>query len=278
MSGRLEGKGTLITGGGGSGPVVGIGQAISVAFAREGCRVAGADASSAAGTRTVEEIEKSGGHAILVTGDLTDPADCERVVEEAVDQLGPVSVLVNNLGVLPTTPTVDDWDRVMAVNVRSHMLMTQYSVARFSADGGSIVNLSSDSAISPPHHPSVPTPPTAPVTFLDAYTASKGAVLSLTRQLAVRYGPLRIRANSICPGGAWTGMAARFWTSKDVPEARLKEVREMRANATLLGTEGTAWDIANAALFLASDDARWITGQTLVVDGGAGFAKLPVDP
>jgi NAD(P)-dependent dehydrogenase (short-subunit alcohol dehydrogenase family) len=279
---RLDGKVALVTGGGSSparsDDAIGIGQAISRCFAAEGCRVAVADISSEAAACTLAEIEAAGGEGVALTGDLSSASDCERVVRQAVEALGCLNILVNNLGILPTTRTTEDWDRVMTVNVKSHMLMAQYAVGHFPPSGASIINISSESAVSPPHHPTAPDPVTNPVSLLGAYAASKGAVLALTRELAVRYGRFHVRSNSVSPGGAWTGMAARFWVGQDVPESRLHEMRQLRARSTLLGTEGTAWDIANAALFFASDESRWITGRDLVVDGGARFSKIPVDP
>jgi|SRR5579859_3022138 len=277
MTRRLDGKVAIVTGGGGR-EILGIGQAISLLFAREGCRVAVMDINREFGESTVAKIRGDGGEAALVLGNATLPADCERVVDETVAAFGGLNILVNNLGILPASVTIDQWDQVMEVNVKSQMLMAQYAAARFPDEGGAIINLSSDAALWPPHRPAAPPPARNPVSFLSAYGASKGAVISLTRQLAVHYGSRRIRANCICPGGAWTAMAARFWIGQNVSAAKFEEARRLRANATLLKTEGTAWDIANAALFLAGDESRWITGQTLVVDGGASFAKVPVDP
>ena len=269
---RLAGKVALVTGAGGmTQGTPGVGHAISVVLAEEGCRVAVVDVNEDAAVGTVDEIGRRGGESVAVVADLTVSKECEQAIDEVVRRIGAIDVLVNNLGILGNEATSDEWDRVMSVNVKSHMLTTQYALNHFSSDGGAIVNISSDSALHPPYSPT--DKQLTPTVCLSAYVASKGAVISLTREMAVLYGHMGVRVNCICPGDVWTRMAKQFWIQRGLPTEKLDEVRNKRAEANLLRSEGTAWDVAHAAAFLASDDARWITGQTLVVDGGASLAK-----
>ena len=253
---RLENKVALITGGGSSGPGLGNGKAMAILFAREGARVLVADRNADAAADTAAAITAEGGEASIIAGDVTHAGDCAAMVRAATERYGGLHILVNNVGIGGrATSVVDadetDWDRVMAVNVKGMMLAAKHAIPVLAAaGGGAVVNISSVAALRANERA--------------AYSASKGAVISLTMVMAAQHARQGIRVNCICPGQVWTPMVAA-----EVADGPAREAyRERRRRSSLLKTEGTAWDIAYAALFLASDEARWITGQTLVVDGG----------
>ena len=247
---RMEGKVAIVTGAGSSGPGVGTGRAISTLFAREGASVLLADLEAARAEETLAGIEEEGGAASIIEVDVTDTGDCARMVREAVDRYGRLDVLVNNVGITLPGKVVDVaeevWDRVLDVNLKSMMLTGKYAVPEMQrGGGGSIVNLSSVVAVrSGGGFDSVP------------YVVSKGGIVSLTISMASDYGPDNIRVNAILPGFIYTPMVAGGLT---------QEARELRRRTSPLGTEGTAWDVAYAALFLASDESRWVTGVALPV-------------
>ena len=250
---RMEGKVAIVTGAGSSGPGVGTGRAISTLFTREGASILLADREAARAEETLAGIEGEGGTASVVEIDVTDAGDCARMVREAVDRYGRLDVLVNNVGITLPGKVVDVaeevWDRVLDVNLKSMMLTGKYAVPEMQrGGGGSIVNLSSVVAVrSGGGFDSVP------------YVVSKGGIVSLTISMASDYGPDNIRVNAILPGFIYTPMVAGGLT---------QEARELRRRTSPLGTEGTAWDVAYAALFLASDESRWVTGVALPVDAG----------
>ena len=249
--GRLEGMVAIVTGAGSRGPGVGNGKAASILFAREGARVALVDNVLARAEETLAAIKEEGGDAFALEADVSRDADCKRVVDEAVARYGRLDVLHNNVGIDPGEVSVVDvdeetWDRVMNVNVKSMMLMSKHSIPHMAAaGGGAIINISSISALRP--------------RGLTPYTTSKGAVIALTKAMAVDHAPQRIRVNCIAPGPVFTPMVAEHMT----PERRAR-----RASASPLGIEGNAWDIGWAAVYLASPESRWVTGQVLSVDGG----------
>lgn len=268
---RFDGRVAIVTGGGGSGDLLGVGAAISEFLAAEGCRVAVMDRDLDKATNTVDRIEQAGGTAVAVRGDVSKSDDCRKAVDDVIAAYGRLDVLVNNAAVeanpihedtskgrlprpaLITEMSEDNWDRVMAINVKGMMLMTKYSAPHFTK-GASIVTISSSGAL----HPSKGT---------SAYVTSKGAVISLTLAMAVDLAPTR--ANCICPDRIWAPMFVRRLPAD--PD-QINTLRAERIRGTLVGTEGTAMDIARAAAFLASDEAQWITGQVLLVDGGRGLA------
>jgi NAD(P)-dependent dehydrogenase (short-subunit alcohol dehydrogenase family) len=190
---------------------------------------------------------------MVIEADVADADSCRRAVEAVLGAWGAVHVLVNNVGIsgpAGTAPEVDieAWDQAMRVNVTSMVLMAKYAIpAMVAAGGGSIINLSSAAGVLG-GHPSL------------LYPTSKTAAIGLTRSMAAHHGPQGIRVNAIAPGLAYTPMVAS--------RAMTPEFREKRRQGSLLKTEGTAWDVAYAALFLASDESRWITGVTLSVDAG----------
>jgi NAD(P)-dependent dehydrogenase (short-subunit alcohol dehydrogenase family) len=248
---RLADKVAIITGAGG-----GMGRVAAEMFAGEGARVVVAEYGEAAGTETVERIRSAGGEATFIRTDVSTESDARAMVDHAVATYGRVDCLYNNAGVMPeadhsvTDTSVDIWDQVMAVNVRGVFLGCKYAIpAMEAAGGGSIINVASFVAIL---GCSVPQ---------DAYTASKGAVLSLTRSLAVQFGPKGIRTNAICPGPVETQMLMD-WLVKD------EEAKRIRLARNPTGRFGKPEEIVHMAIYLASDESRWTNGASLVVDGG----------
>jgi NAD(P)-dependent dehydrogenase (short-subunit alcohol dehydrogenase family) len=200
-------------------------------------------------TERSEHGERS--EAFVIEADVTQDEACRRVVEQTVQRYGTIDILHNNVGIGGSGTVVDTdeefWDRVMNVNIKSMMLMSKHVIPVMAANGGgAIVNISSVSSIRP--------------RGLTAYSTSKGAVNALTMAMAVDHAPQGIRVNCILPGPVYTPMVA----TGGMTEAQ----RAVRARASPLGTEGTGWDIGWAAVFLASPEARWVTGQLLCVDGG----------
>ncbi len=247
----LTGKVAIVTGAGARGDGIGNGRAAALLFAREGARVVVVDRDGQLAEHTVAMISEAGGTACAVTGDVTSESDCRAIVAAAVAAYGGIDVLDNNVGVgsqgsvVETQP--DAWSRVMRINVDSMFLMSRHVIPEMvKRGGGAIVNVSSISALRP--------------RGLTAYSTSKGAVIALTRAMAVDHAAQGIRVNCVAPGPVFTPMVAGAGMSD--------ERREQRRRAAPLGVEGTGWDVGNAVVFLASARARWITGQTLVVDGG----------
>lgn len=252
---RLEGKIAIVTGAGSRAAGIGNGRATAVLFAREGAKVLVIDSILAAAEETLEMIKKEGGEAEVFVADVSKADDCRTMVERAVSRWGRLDILDNNVGIegggSVVTAKEKDWDRVMAVNVKSMMLTGKFAVPVMAAGGGgSIINISSIGALRP--------------RGLTPYSTSKGAVIALTRAMAVDHGKDGIRVNCVVPGPMYTPMVYSRGMSD--------ELRERRRQASLLKIEGTGWDIGYAALFLASDEARFITGVVLVVDGGVTLA------
>ena len=246
----LAGKVALITG-----AAAGIGRAAAILFAREGAAVVIADINQS-GQEVAEEIIRSGGRAIFEQVDVTRTADCQRVVERTLRELGTIDVLFNNAGIIRRASVVElneeDWDRVMAVNLKSIFLMSRQVIPIMAkAGGGSIVNTASGWGL-------------AGGPRAAAYCASKGAVVLLTKALAVDHGPQKIRVNCICPGDTDTSMLRN--------EAQQLGAREdvflAESARRPLGRIGKPAEIARAALYLASDASSFVTGTALVVDGG----------
>ena len=246
--GRLDGKVAVISGG-----ARGQGAMEARVFAREGARVVIGDLLDAEGRAVAAEIAEAGGECLYVHLDVTSEADWRVAVETAVSQYGKVDVLVNNAGILMNGRVEDtteaEWDAVLDVNAKGVFLGTKAVIAEMrKAGGGSIINISSIAGM-------VGSP------NFSAYNASKGAVRLLTKSTAVQYGREGIRANSIHPGPIDTDMIRISWQDP----SRGPEETVAR---TLLGRMGTVEDIANGALFLASDESSFMTGSELVMDGG----------
>jgi NAD(P)-dependent dehydrogenase (short-subunit alcohol dehydrogenase family) len=249
--GRLVGKVAIVTGAGSRGEGIGNGRAAAVLFAREGAKVLLVDQSDKAAGETLAMIQNEGGEAAVFAADVTRGEDCRAMVEEAVRRWGRLDVLDNNVGIGGRATVVDvdekTWDHLMRVNVTSMMLTSKHAVpAMAKSGGGAIVNISSISALRP--------------RGLTPYTVSKGAVIALTRAMAIDHAPQGIRVNCIAPGPVYTPMVSS--------EGMSDELRDRRRRASPLGVEGSGWDIGHAALFLVSDEARYITGVVLPVDGG----------
>ena len=253
---RLAGKVAIITGG-----AAGIGRESALLFAREGARVAIADLDAASGEATVADIEAAGGEAIFLRTDVSRGSDVARMVGGTEERFGKVDILFNNAGIFPgadasvlDTPE-DVWDLVMAVNLKGVFLGCQHGIpALLRAGGGSIINTASFVAL------------IGAATSQIAYTASKGGVLSMTREIAVEFARQGIRANAICPGPVDTELLRAILS---VPEER-----ERRMVHVPLGRPATGSEIAHAALFLASDESSYVTGSTFTVDGGITSAYV----
>lgn len=250
---RLNEKVAIITGAGSSGPGVGTGKAISILFANQGCKVILVDNNEERVEETLDSILKNGHDAISVTADVTKNEDCKRIVNTAINKYGRLDTLVNNVGILApgnvVTLVESDYDKVMNVNLKSMVLVSRHAIPKMiESGGGSIVNMSSFLGLrSGSVFESVP------------YSVSKGGIIALTTTMAAEHGREGIRINAIAPGYLYTPMVAGQLNDKQ---------RTLRRKAAPLGTEGTAWDVAWACLFLSSDEARWITGVVLPVDGG----------
>lgn len=262
----MNGRVALVTGAGAEGDEIGIGRAIALALARQGASVACLDLDPAKAAATVDMIRAEGGTAVALGGNVTSAQDCAAAITSTVEQFGHLDCLVNNVGIAAGMSVeafdLPLWQRIFETNVTSAMLMSSAAATALAASGrGSIVNISSIAGI---------------VTMGSlAYGSSKAALHQLTRELALMLGRKGVRANTVAPGHMATPMVARI-----LPES----MREQRRKVGPLGVEGNAWDIARAVLFLASDEARFITGVELPVDGGvtilgalAGAALLADD-
>ena len=251
MAGRLAGKAAIVTGAGSRAPGIGNGRATAILFAREGADVLLVDKDEDAARATRELIREDGFDAEVLAADVTSAEDCRAMAAAAVQRFGKLDVLHNNVGI-GSRGTVEqiseeEWDHVMRVNVTSMMLAAKAAVpAMRDNGGGAITNVSSIAALRP--------------RGLTAYSVSKGAVATLTQALAVDHGRDRIRANCILPGPVYTPMVY----AAGMPD----ELRERRRMASLLQIEGEPWDIAWAAVYLASDEAKYVTGLIMPVDGG----------
>ena len=249
--GSLEGKTAIV-----SGAASGIGRATALLLAREGAAVTVADIDEAAGPKVAGQITDEGGQAIFARCDVSQSADCKRTVEETVAAFGGVDILFNNAGIIRRADVLDtteeEWDQVMAVNIKSIFLMSKYAIPYIiDAGGGSIINTGSGWGL---------------VGGGDAisYCASKGAVVNMTRAMAIDHGPQNIRVNCICPGDTDTEMLRN--EARQLGET--DEVFLAGAGDRPLQRIGTPEDIAQAVLHFASDASAWTTGAVLVVDGG----------
>lgn len=251
MAGRLAGKVAIVTGAGSQNEGIGNGRAISVLMAREGARVLLVDRRLDAAELTQRMIADEGGEAAAFEADVTDEASAASMTATALERWGQLDVLVNNVGIGVSRPvsevTREQWELQMTVNVTSMVLASKPAIPAMVANGGgAILNISSIAS--------------QRGRGLAPYAASKGAVESLTRAMAADHGREGVRVNAIAPGPVYTPMVYARGMADNVREARRK--------ATALGIEGTAWDIGWAAVYLCSDEARYVTGVVLPVDGG----------
>ena len=248
----LEGKVAIVAGGGARGDGIGNGRAAAILLGRAGVQVFVVDRDEALAARTADMVAAEGGDAAAHGADLTQEDQCEAMVAAAIKRFGRLDILDNNVGIGSSASVVVEsaanWERVMRINVETMFLTSKYAIpAMVESGGGSIVNISSISALRP--------------RGLTAYSTSKGAVMALTSAMAVDHATDGIRVNCIAPGPVFTPMVNRDGDMSDA-------ARDRRRKSSLLEVEGTGWDIGNAVVFLSSDWARYITGQTLVVDGG----------
>jgi len=258
MAGRLRDKVAIVTG-----AASGIGRACARLFAAEGAAVVLADWDAAGGDEAAAEIVAAGGRARFQHVDVSSEDDASTLVGAAQSSFGSVDILVNNAGIMPDgsllTQTVEEWDRVMAVNLKGMFLCARAAVPAMRERGeghsGGIVNTAS---------------PTGLLGYPDlvAYSTSKGGVLAFTRALAVELAPA-IRVNAVVPGTVNTGILQKYLETVDDRDAVLRAFAAQHP----MGRVGEPEDVARAALFLASDDAAFITGSSLVVDGGLSIAK-----
>ena len=255
----LKDKVAIVAGGGALGQDIGNGRAASILLAEAGAKVLVVDKDKLLAETTVQMIEERGGEASWISGDLTKSDQCKKVVDFVISKWGRLDILDNNIGVASKLSVVDEseenWDNIMDINLKPMFLMSKYAIPEMvkSGNGGSIVNISSISA-------------TRPKGFT-TYSASKGAVLSLSQAMAVDHGADGIRVNCILPGPVYTPMVYSNGMSKDH--------RSQRQNASLIEIEGDGWDIGKAVVYLSSNWARYITGHLMVVDGGCSLSARP---
>jgi NAD(P)-dependent dehydrogenase (short-subunit alcohol dehydrogenase family) len=259
MSGRLENKVALITGAGG-----GIGRAAARVFSREGARVVVVDFDEKTGRATVDAVTAQGGVATFVRADVSQTADVQAMVASAEKAFGALHVLFNNAGIFPdedgSVVDTDEavFDRVIAVNLKSVFLGCKYGIpALLRAGGGSIINTASFVAVM------------GAATSQSAYTASKGGVLALTREIAIEFARRGIRANALCPGPVNTPLLQALLAD---PARRARRLVHLP-----MGRLAEAEEIANAALFLASDESSYVNGATFLVDGGTTGAYVTAE-
>ncbi|OBT80374.1 hypothetical protein VF21_00746 [Pseudogymnoascus sp. 05NY08] len=261
ISASFAGKVAIVTGAGSAGDGIGNGRAAAILLAEQGASVLCVDREKEWANRTVEMITEEGkGKGLAFYGDVTKATDCEAMVEAAVKAFGRLDILVNNVGIGGARGTAIDVDMVewaagMEVNVGSMVLSAKYAIPAMQKNTGqvrgSIVNMGSVAGIrgGTPHL---------------LYPTSKGAIVNMTRAMAAHHAPDGIRVNCVCPGMLYTPMMYAGGMSEEAREARRKR--------SLLGTEGNGWDAGCAVRFLASDEARWVTGVILPVDAGATCA------
>ena len=260
MCKRLQDKVAIVTGAGSIGPGWGNGKAMAVLFAREGAKVFAVDLNRTAAEETKSIIDQEGGLCTVHQADVTKSAEVKTFVDRCLEIYGRVDILLNNVGIVesggPVEISEENWDRLIEINLKSMFLTCKYCLPVMEKQGaGAIVNISSIGALRFLGYPCV------------SYNASKGAVNQLTQNIAVQYAAKGIRANCVLPGLMNTPMIReplkKFYAGGDID--KMIEIRNQQCPMKKMGD---AWDVAYAALFLASDEAKYITGANLVVDGG----------
>jgi NAD(P)-dependent dehydrogenase (short-subunit alcohol dehydrogenase family) len=259
MSDRLQGKVAIVTGAGTIAEGMGNGKATALLFAREGARIAAIDLERAAAEATAGEIGQEGGEAIALAGDVSRAADVQAIIDATVERFGRIDILHNNVGIEiagdPVSTTEEDWDRVHDVNLKGPFLMSKYAIPHMERQGGGVIlNISSVASLR-----------WSPVPYFPYHT-SKAALNHMSRVIARQYAAKNIRCNVILPGLIDTPHIRHYY--HDRPREEVEQVMRLRAQACPMGRQGTPWDVARAALYLASDEAGYVTGAELVVDGG----------
>ena len=260
MADRIKRKVAIVTGAGSVGPGWGNGKAVAVLYAREGAKVFAVDCNLSAVEETKSIIDREGGECNIQQVDVSDSAQVRRMVEKCIEIYGRIDILHNNAGIVevggPVEISEDNWDHLMAVNVKSMFLTCKYCIPHMERQGcGAIVNISSTASIRYTGYPSV------------SYNASKGAVNQLTQNIAMQYAEKGIRANCVLPGLINTPHVIKNH-QRTYGDESVEEMTQKRDNMCPVKKMGDAWDVAYASLFLASDEAKYITGANLVVDGG----------
>ena len=264
MANRLKDKVAMIVGAGSSGPGWGNGKATAVAMAREGAKVFCVDVNHAAAEETANIIMSEGGLALPFRADVTKDADVEAMVRACVADFGRIDVLDNNVGIAEVGGVVElteaMWDRVLDVNLKSAFLSMKHVIPLMVVQGGgSIINISSVAGI---RWTGVP---------YSSYYASKSALIHLTRTTAVEYASKRVRVNAILPGLMQTPMVEHSPSLAKAYANNVEEMWRVRAAQVPMGIGGEAWDVAWGAVYLASDEAKYVTGIELVIDGGVSL-------
>lgn len=259
MGDRLKGKVAIVTGAGSVGPGVGNGKASAILYAREGAKVLCADIDPQAAGETARLIESEGGECRVFRADVTRSSDCKAMVDDCLQAWGRLDVLHNNVGITASGGPVEfdeaAWDRMMNVNVKSMFLTAKHALPHMERQrSGSIVNIGSINAVR-----AIPFPKAA-------YMASKAAVIALTQDIAIQYAAKGIRANVILPGLIKTPIVEK--NNVKLYGGDLEDMWRKRDAMSPTGKQGEAWDIAWAAVFLASDESRYVNGVVLPVDGG----------
>lgn len=263
-SARLQGKIAVVMGGGSSNPEGGLsnGQAVAIAFARAGAKLIIVDIKKEAAQVTVDIIERERGIAFAMAADVSQAVDVENVIRTTVEKFGRIDILHNNVGIEYMGDVVDTpeaaWDRVHDVNIKSVFLACKYAVPEMEkTGGGAIINISSTASLKFSGVPYI------------AYNSSKAALNHMTQIIARQYAPKQIRCNAILPGMMDTPHIRTLY--KDLPPEEFKEVMAGRDAKCPMGRQGTCWDVANAAVFLASEEASYVNGVLLKVDGASSI-------
>lgn len=259
MGNRVKGKVAIVTGAGSAGPGMGNGKASAIVYAREGARVIVADYRLDAAKETEEIIKHEGGECSTFKADVSKSDDCKSMIEKCIEVYGRIDILHNNVGILifggPIELSEEDWDRVVDVNLKSMFLTCKYALPYMEKQGsGSIINISSVAGIRAMAAPTV------------SYEATKAGIIGLTRDIAIQYASKGIRANSILPGYMRTPMVAA--SVKQAYGKSIDEAHKKRDAMCPTGHQGDAWDVAYMALYLASDESKYVTAGEFVVDGG----------
>ena len=260
MGERLKDRVAIVTGAGSILAGTGNGKATAIVFAREGAKILAADYKLEAAEETKKLIEQEGGTCISCYADVSSASDCQKMIETCIEKFGRVDILHNNVGMGgydgPVELAEEIWDKTMAINLKSMFLTCKYALPYMEKQGsGVIINISSLSAIRCQPAPAL------------AYSVSKAGVIALTREVAIQYADKGIRCNAILPGLMKTPMV-EYYNPDAYGDGSVELMWQRRDAMSPTGKQGESWDVAYAALFLASDDSKYITGTTLLVDGG----------